>query len=62
MEEMALIYHARGMDMDDARQMAGDIMQDPERAMDVLSREELGLNPEDLGSPWLSLSAVIVIV
>jgi predicted membrane protein (TIGR00267 family) len=24
----------------------------PEQALDVLAREELGLNPDDLGSPW----------
>ena len=29
-------------------------MQDPERALDTLAREELGLNPDDLGSPWLA--------
>ena len=32
--------------------MATAIISDPERALDALTREELGLNPEDLGSPW----------
>jgi VIT1/CCC1 family predicted Fe2+/Mn2+ transporter len=27
-------------------------MQNPEHALDTLAREELGLNPDDLGSPW----------
>jgi VIT1/CCC1 family predicted Fe2+/Mn2+ transporter len=51
-EELALIYHARGMDLKAARSVAGELMQNPEQALDVLSREELGLNPDDLGSPW----------
>jgi VIT1/CCC1 family predicted Fe2+/Mn2+ transporter len=32
--------------------MADAIMADPEVALDTLAREELGLNPGDLGSPW----------
>lgn len=51
-EEIALIYHARGMNMDYARKMSKDIIGNPDQAMDILSREELGLNPKDLGSPW----------
>jgi len=51
-EELALIYAARGMDLKDARQMTAQLIQNPDHALDVLAREELGLNPEDLGSPW----------
>ncbi len=51
-EELALIYNARGLDMEQARNLASEIMQDGEQALDTLSREELGLNPEELGSPW----------
>lgn len=51
-EELALIYNARGVPMEQARQIATEILQDPEHALDTLSREELGLNPDDLGSPW----------
>ena len=50
--ELALIYEARGMGRDEALRMARQIIADPERALDTLAREELGLNPEDLGSPW----------
>lgn len=50
-EELALIYHARGIPLDDARQMARNLLARPEQALDVLAREELGLNPDDLGSP-----------
>lgn len=50
-EELALIYNARGVSMEQARAMAGELIQDKEHALDTLSREELGLNPDDLGSP-----------
>ena len=51
-EELALIYNARGVPMDEARSFAGRLIANGEEALDTLAREELGLNPEDLGSPW----------
>jgi VIT1/CCC1 family predicted Fe2+/Mn2+ transporter len=51
-EELALIYAARGMGREDAEALAGRTIADPRQALDTLAREELGLNPEDLGSPW----------
>ena len=50
-EELALIYNARGIDMDEARRISAMLLSRPEHALDVLAREELGLNPDDLGSP-----------
>jgi VIT1/CCC1 family predicted Fe2+/Mn2+ transporter len=49
--ELALIYQSRGMDPDSARELAEATMQDPEQALQVHAREELGINPADLGSP-----------
>ena len=51
-EELELIYRAKGLDDAAARQLAESIMADPDVALDTLAREELGLNPGDLGSPW----------
>lgn len=51
-EELALIYQARGLPRDDAVRLATQLTADPDRALDTLAREELGLNPDDLGSPW----------
>jgi len=51
-EELALIYAARGMNREDAHALAQRIIADPRQALDTLAREELGLNPEELGSPW----------
>ena len=51
-EELALIYAARGMELDEARKVTRELMKHPDAALDALAREELGLNPDDLGSPW----------
>ncbi len=50
--ELALIYRAKGLPREEAEALAGRIMRDPRHALDTKVREELGLNPEELGSPW----------
>lgn len=49
--ELALIFEARGLGKEEARRLAGKIIADPDQALDMLAREELGLNPGELGSP-----------
>ena len=56
-EELALIYHAKGIERKSAEELAARIMERPEAALDTLAREELGLDPEDLASPWVAASA-----
>jgi VIT1/CCC1 family predicted Fe2+/Mn2+ transporter len=51
-EELALIYAARGMALEEARRITRDLVRNHDAALDALAREELGLNPDDLGSPW----------
>ena len=51
-DELALIYEAKGFEAAEARTLADRLIADPERALDTLAREELGLNPDELGSPW----------
>jgi VIT1/CCC1 family predicted Fe2+/Mn2+ transporter len=53
-EELALIYQARGMGRDEAYALAKRMIDDPELGLDTLAREELGLNPDELGSPWMA--------
>lgn len=55
--ELALIYMARGLQEHEANILAQRMIADPELGLDTLAREELGLNPEDLGSPWLAALA-----
>jgi VIT1/CCC1 family predicted Fe2+/Mn2+ transporter len=51
-EELTALYVKRGIPLDAARQVATTLMEDPKRALDVHAREELGLDPDELGSPW----------
>ena len=51
-EELALIYQAKGLSQEEARLIAKRVMSDQEIALDTMAREELGLNPSELGSPW----------
>jgi vacuolar iron transporter family protein len=49
-EELALIYAARGLSLAEARDVATKMIANPVQALDTLAREELGLNPDELGS------------
>jgi VIT1/CCC1 family predicted Fe2+/Mn2+ transporter len=52
-EELALIYQAKGVEAEEARRLASRLMSDPASALDTLAREELGIDPEELGgSAW----------
>jgi VIT1/CCC1 family predicted Fe2+/Mn2+ transporter len=52
-EELALIYQARGLEENAARQLAQQMMSSEESAIAALSRDELGIDPEELGgSAW----------
>jgi len=51
-KELALIYRAKGLSTEQAEATAAQLMADPEIALNTLVREELGLDPASLGSPW----------
>ena len=52
-EELALIYQAKGLPEAQAQSLAQRLMADPATALDTLGREELGIDPEELGgSAW----------
>ena len=70
-EELALIYRAKGLDEQQATEIAAAIMADRDIALDTMAREELGLDPSELGSPWsaaissllaFALGAIVVVV
>jgi VIT1/CCC1 family predicted Fe2+/Mn2+ transporter len=50
--EMAAIYRAKGFREDEAKAIAHRLFENPEHALDQLIREELGLDPDELGSPF----------
>jgi VIT1/CCC1 family predicted Fe2+/Mn2+ transporter len=52
-DELELIYQAKGLQPEQARMMAQQIIADPNTALDTLAREELGIDPSELGgSAW----------
>ncbi|MGC8855474.1 MAG: VIT1/CCC1 transporter family protein [Anaerolineae bacterium] len=48
-EELALIYQAKGLPEEQARQVAERLVNDKDSILDTLAREELGIDPEELG-------------
>src|SRR5215470_17787107 len=53
-EELSLIYQAKGVPENEAEELAKRIISSPDTAIDTLVREELGLDPMTLGSPWVA--------
>jgi len=56
-EELSLIYQAKGVPEKEAAMLARRIIQNPRTAIDTLAREELGLDPSELGSPWAAAAS-----
>lgn len=52
LEELVQIYRAKGLPAADAKRIAEQLLSRPDIALDTLVREELGLDPKELGSPW----------
>jgi VIT1/CCC1 family predicted Fe2+/Mn2+ transporter len=51
--ELALIYQAKGLSEEEARLLANRLIGDQAQALDTLAREELGIDPDELGgSAW----------
>lgn len=59
-DELARIYMARGVDPDIAREVARELMKDPDTALDAHARDELGIDPQSLGSPWAAAGSSFV--
>jgi VIT1/CCC1 family predicted Fe2+/Mn2+ transporter len=58
--ELARVYRRKGLPAEDAARLAHRLMQDPEAALDTLVREELGLDPDELGSPWTAAVSSLI--
>jgi len=59
-EELSLIYQAKGIPEREAAMLARRIIENPKTAIDTLAREELGLDPSQLGSPWSAAASSFV--
>ena len=54
-QELQLIYEAKGLTPDEASDLSTKLLSDSKTAIDFLAREELGLDPAELGgSPWVA--------
>src|SRR5213594_38751 len=61
-EELKLIYEAKGLSPSEADTMVRRLLADRATAIDALAREELGIDPKDLGgSPWEAAAASFVL-
>jgi len=61
-EELVLIYQSKGMDRTTAEQTAEREMANKDAALDTLVREEIGINPKDLGgSAWSAALASLCV-
>lgn len=56
-EELVLIYQAKGLSAQEAGELADRLMSTPAQALDTLSREELGIDPEELGGSAVAAAA-----
>jgi VIT1/CCC1 family predicted Fe2+/Mn2+ transporter len=53
--ELSLIYQAKGIPEKQAAELAKHVLSNPETSLDTLAREELGMDPDELGgSPWVA--------
>jgi VIT1/CCC1 family predicted Fe2+/Mn2+ transporter len=61
-EELVLIYRSKGIADEQARALADRLVGDPQIALDTLAREELSIDPAELGgSAWVAASTSFVL-
>jgi VIT1/CCC1 family predicted Fe2+/Mn2+ transporter len=60
MRELAQLYEARGVEPELAWQVAEQLSRNPEQAWRIHAREELGVDPDDLPSPWLAAFSSLI--
>ena len=61
-QEFVQMYRAKGLSQSLAQQVAAQLMKNPDQALDTMAREELGINPDDLGgSAWQAAGASFVL-
>lgn len=58
--ELVAIYRHKGLGRSQSEAIADQLMADPNVVLDTMAREELGLDPDDLGSPWVTAGSSFV--
>lgn len=61
-DELELIYRAKGLTPEEAKRLADRLLEDPDSALDTLTREELGIDPEEVGGAgaWVAAGSSFV--
>lgn len=59
-EELAQLYISRGVDRELAHEVARQLSRDPDQALEIHAREELGVSGDDLPSPYLAAGSSFV--
>lgn len=60
--ELTLIYRAKGLSEENAEALAAQLIADEATALDTLAREELGIDPEELGgTAWEAAATSFVL-
>lgn len=59
-DELAELYISRGVEPNLAREVASQLSKDPEQALEIHAREELGVSSDDLPSPFLAAGSSFV--
>jgi VIT1/CCC1 family predicted Fe2+/Mn2+ transporter len=59
-QELAELYISRGVEPDLAQEVARQLSKDPEQALEIHAREELGVSGDDLPSPYLAAGSSFV--
>lgn len=60
--ELALIYQAKGLPQAEAQRIAANLMRNKQGALDALTREELGIDPAELGgNPWSAAATSLLL-
>ncbi|GAA2833186.1 VIT1/CCC1 transporter family protein [Kitasatospora aburaviensis] len=58
--ELAQLYIARGVEPELAHEVARQLSADPDQTLEIHAREELGIDPNDLPSPWVAAGSSFV--
>ena len=58
--ELEHLYVRRGIRPEVAARLAHELMADPDVALETHAREELGIDPQELGSPWVAAGSSFV--
>lgn len=62
MQELALIYQSKGLPKEEALSLAQKLIADKDTALDTLAREELGIDPAELGgNAWEAAIASFIL-